>query len=145
MPQWVFEHALQCEVSIQFAWNFWTNVSNWGPDADVESIELHGEFAAGTSGVTHSKSSGRIDWRIAQVVPPRKAVLEFPAPGAVAEFVWTFEEMGARTLITQRVSFSGEQAAIYADRVGPALAAGIPAGMKRLCEAMQAAAASSPF
>ena len=145
MAPWEFEHAMECAVSIQFAWNFWTDVRNWVLDADVESIELHGEFAAGTCGVTHSKSSGRIDWRIAQAVPPREAVLYFPAPGALAEFVWTFEEKGERTRITQRVCFSGEQAAWYADSIGPALAAGIPVGMKKLCEAMQAAARSSPF
>jgi hypothetical protein len=144
MPQWVFEHMLECSVPIEFAWGFWTNVKNWVLDADVASIQLHGEFAAGTSGVTHSKSAGRIAWRITETVPPRKAVLEFPAPGAVAEFVWIFEDMGARTRITQRASFSGEQAALYADTIGPSLATGIPAGMRKLCEAMEAAAPSAP-
>ncbi len=92
---------------------------------------------------THSKSSGRIDWRVTEVVPPRKAVLEFPVPGAVAKFVWTFEDVSRRTRITQRVSLSGEQVAMYADTVGPSLQAGIPAGMRRLCEAMEAAARGS--
>ena len=61
MQKWEFEHAIECSVSIQFAWDFWTNVRNWVLDADVDSIEIQGEFAAGTFGVTHSKSSGRID------------------------------------------------------------------------------------
>ena len=56
MPQWVFEHAMECSVPIELAWNFWTNIGNWALDADVESVELHGEFAAGTRGITHSKS-----------------------------------------------------------------------------------------
>src|SRR5437667_3197599 len=75
MQKWEFEHAIECSVSIQFAWTFWTNVRNWVLDADVDSIEIQGEFAAGTCGVTHSKSSGRIDWRVTEVVQPRKAVL----------------------------------------------------------------------
>jgi len=112
-------------------------------DADVDSIEIQGEFAAGTCGVTHSKSSGRIDWRVTEVVQPRKAVLEFPAPGFVAKFVWTFEDVSGRTRITQRVSLSGEQVAIYAETVVPSSQAGIPAGMRRLCEAMEAAARGS--
>ena len=137
------EHAIECSVSVQFAWNFWTNVRNWLLDADVVSIEIHGAFAAGTNGVTHSKSSGKINWRIIEVVEPRKAVLEIPAPGAVARFVWTFEDIEGKTRITQHVSLSGEQAAMYADTVGRGLQAGIPSGMLRLCEAMQAAAQTS--
>ena len=143
MQKWEFEHAIECSVSIKFAWTFWTNVRNWVLDVDVDSIEIQGEFAAGTCGVTHSKSSGRIDWRVTEVVQPRKAVLEFPAPGFVAKFVWTFEDVSGRTRITQRVSLSGEQVAIYAETVGASLQAGIPAGMRRLCEAMEAAARGS--
>src|SRR5438132_1618923 len=41
------------DLSIQFAWTFWTNVRNWVLDADVDSIEIQGEFAAGICGVTH--------------------------------------------------------------------------------------------
>lgn len=143
MQPWVFEHAIQCGVSVQFAWNFWTNVRNWLLDADVVSIEIDGEFAAGTNGVTISKSSGKINWRIIEVVEPRKAVLEIPAPDAVARFVWTFEEAEGRTRITQQVSLSGDQAAMYADTVGRGLQAGIPSGMRRLCEAMEAGARSA--
>jgi len=143
MQQWVFEHAIDCGVSIQFAWNFWTNVSNWVLDPDVDSIEIQGEFAAGTNGVTHSRSSGKINWRITEVVQPCKAVIEFPAPGAVARFLWTFEDVDGRTRISQQVSLSGEQVAMYVDKFSTGLRAGIPAGMLKLCEAMQAAARTS--
>jgi len=143
MQRWAFEHAIECGVSVQFAWKFWTNVNNWTLDADVDSIEIQGAFAAGTNGITHSKSSGKINWRITEVVHQRKAVLEFPVPGAVARFVWTFEDLQGRTRITQEVSLSGEQVAMYAETFGAGLQAGIPAGMLRLCEAMQAAARTS--
>src|SRR5437899_8055683 len=83
------------------------------------------------------------DLRVTEVVQPRKAVLEFPAPGFVAKFVWTFEDVSGRTRITQRVSLSGKQVAIYAETVVPSSQAGIPAGMRRLCEAMEAAARGS--
>jgi hypothetical protein len=36
--------------------------------------------------------------------------MEVPAPGAVAKFVWTFEEVRGRARTTQRASLSGEQA-----------------------------------
>lgn len=44
MQPWVFEHAIESGVSVQFAWNFWTNVRNWLLDADVVSIEIDGEL-----------------------------------------------------------------------------------------------------
>ncbi|HWW98669.1 MAG TPA: SRPBCC family protein [Edaphobacter sp.] len=138
---WAFEHSIECGVSKDFAWTFWTNVSNWALDADVDSVELHGPFAPGSQGVTQSKSSGRIEWRIAEVQPGR-AILEFPAPGALATFTWTFDDIHGRTRITQHASLSGEQAPMYA-KIVTALEAGIPAGMRKLCEAMEAAARTS--
>jgi len=138
--EWKFEHSVECPVSPEFAWNFWTNVDNWKIDADVESVELSGPFRPGTHGTTHSKSSGRIEWRIAEVTPPKQAVLEFPAPGAAAYFLWTFEPSPTGTRITQLASLSGERASYYAETFGPSLEAGLPAGMRKLCQAMEQAA-----
>jgi hypothetical protein len=138
--EWTFEHTIECSVSSDFAWKFWTKVENWVVDADLESVELRGGFTAGAHGITHSKSSGRIEWYLKEVSPPRRAVMEVPAPGAVAKFVWTFEDVRGRARITQRASLSGEQASKYVDTVGRALQAGIPAGMRKLCEAMEIAA-----
>ena len=135
----IFEHSIECRVSIAFAWAFWTNVSNWALDDDVDAVELHGPFAPGTHGLTRSKSLGQIEWRIAEV-QPGKAILEFPAPGVLATFIWLFEDIDQRTRITQRATFSGEQSAIYAESIGPSLKAGAPAGMRKLCETMEAAA-----
>ena len=116
---------------MEFAWNFWTDVRNWASDSDVDSIEIDGPFAAGARGFTNSKSSGRIEWRIAEV-RPGNAVIEFPLPGAVGRFVWTFEETAGCTRITQRCTLQGEQADAYSKAIAPGLEAGIPAGMKKL-------------
>jgi len=142
MQEWAFEHTIECAVSVHFAWNFWTNVRNWKLDADVGSIELQGEFAVGSRGVTNSRSSGRIEWHITELIPQIRAVLEFPAPGAVARFAWTFEEAEGRVRITQQASLYGEQATTYVESIGAALRTGIPDGMRKLCEAMEAASRS---
>jgi hypothetical protein len=134
-PVWSFEFSVDCSVSPDFAWRYWTNVKNWALDLDVESIALNGPFEAGVRGVTISKSSGAIEWRIAEVQPGR-AVLEFPAPGALATFIWTFVDSDGGTKITQCADLSGPNAARYVD-FARALEAGIPAGMRKLCEAMQ--------
>ena len=72
---WVFEHSEECPVSRESAWQFWTTVENWKLDADVESVELTGPFAAGSHGATMTRSSGRIEWRLAEVVPESGAAL----------------------------------------------------------------------
>ena len=133
---WTFEHSISCHVAVEVAWAFWTNVSNWALDADVESVEIDGPLAAGARGFTNSKSSGRVEWRIAEAQMGR-AVIEFPLSKAVGRFVWTFEDLGGRTRITQRCTLEGEQAETYAKAVGASLEAGIPAGMRKLCAAME--------
>ena len=139
---WAFEHSIECGVAAQFAWDFWTDVRNWAMDADVESIEIDGPFAAGGRGVTNSKSSGRVEWRIAEV-DGRRAVIEAPLPGAVSRITWTFEDTGSGCRITQRWTLEGDRAATYARDFGPMLEAGIPQGMQKLCEAMQSSARPS--
>jgi hypothetical protein len=135
---WMFEHSVDCSVTVEFAWSYWTDVRNWALDADLESVEIDGPFVAGVRGSTISKSSGRVEWRIVEAEFGR-AVIEFPAPGAVGRFVWTFEDLGGRARITQRCTLAGEQANVLATAFGPGLEAGIPAGMRKLCATMESA------
>jgi hypothetical protein len=139
---WAFEHSVECPVTREFAWRFWTNVSNWKLDADVESVELNGPFAAGTHGVTVSRSAGRIEWRLVGVQAEAGAVFEIPLPGAIVQFRWTFEDLGGHTRMTQRASIGGEQALSLVNAMA-GLEGGIPAGMQKLCETMAKAAAEA--
>ena len=138
-PAWAFEHSVDCEVTVEFAWAFWTDVNNWALDSDVESVQIDGPFAAGTHGSTNSKSSGRIEWRIAEA-DGHRAVIEFPLSDAVGRCVWTFEDRAGCTRITQCWMLQGEQAASYAKVAAPSLMIGIPAGMRKLCRMMEDAA-----
>lgn len=138
-PAWWFEYSINCGVTVEFAWSFWTHVNNWALDADVESVEIDGPFVAGARGVTNSKSSGRIEWQIVEAQAGR-AVIEFPLSGALGRFFWAFEETVGGVRITQRCALEGPQATAYAKRFGPSLEAGIPAGMKKLCITMEGAA-----
>ena len=137
-PAWRFEYSVTCAVPVELAWEFWTDVRNWSLDADVEAVTLDGPFAAGARGRTISRSSGVIQWRIADVQQGR-AVLDFPAPGANANFVWTFSECSVGTTIRQEASLSGPEAQRYAEGFGRALEEGIPAGMRKLSGAIEAA------
>ena len=138
---WSFENSIECPVGRDFAWQFWTDVSNWKLDSDVESVELNGPFAEGSEGVTVTRSSGRIGWRLTEVRPGELAVVEIPLPGGVGRFHWSFDDLGAHTRISQRVTLTTEQTSLI-DAVAPALQEGIPGGMRRLAESMTKAAGS---
>ncbi|HEY2018206.1 MAG TPA: SRPBCC family protein [Bryobacteraceae bacterium] len=141
---WACEHSLECAVSVDFAWRFWTNVNNWRLDSDVEAVELDGPFEAGSRGATISRSSGRIEWRIASLDRNREAVIEIPVQQATARFRWTFENLDARTRMTQRASLSGDGATELVAAMASMVEGNLPAGMQRLCEAMSEAARRVP-
>jgi Polyketide cyclase / dehydrase and lipid transport len=133
---WAFECSVECPVAAEFAWQFWTDPDTWRLDADVDAVERNGPFAAGTSGATITRSSGRVEWRIVDVQEGAGAVIEVPVERAVARFQWTFEDLGGRTRITQRASLSGEGAADLANQMAAMFEPTMPAGMRKLCEAM---------
>jgi hypothetical protein len=129
---YTFECGVECPVARGFAWRFWTTVSNWAFDSDIESVELNGPFTSGSHGVTMSRSCGRIEWKLSSVQPEKNAIVEISVLGAIARFEWLFEDSGGATRITQRVSIEGENAR----SLGQALQRGIPEGMKKLCTKM---------
>jgi hypothetical protein len=137
---WSFEHAVDCPVKPEFAWKFWTEVSNWILDADLESVELQGPFASGSKGTTVSRSSGTIEWRLADVERGRTATIEIAFPGATGRFRWTFEAAGKGTRITQHVSIEGPHAQDFVHVMSPGLESGIPIGMEKLCRKITEAA-----
>ena len=135
---YTFEYGIECPVTREFAWQFWSTVSNWALDSDVESVELNGLFASGSCGVTVSRSSGRIEWKLRNVQPEKSAIVEISVPGAKAQFEMIFEDSGEATRITQRVRIEGKNALV----LGQALQQGIPEGMKKLCTKMAEAASN---
>jgi hypothetical protein len=133
---WAFKYSVECPVTAEFAWRFWTDTDNWRLDADVEAIERTGPFAAGTGGATIARTSGRVEWRIVSVQERAGAVIEIPLQGAIARFHWTFEDLGERTRITQRITLVGDGAAALAHQMASIFEPNMPAGMRKLCEVM---------
>jgi hypothetical protein len=131
---WKFEHTVECPVSREFVWQFWTHVDNWLFDPSVESVTLNGPFATGTVGTTKPRGLDPIDWQLVDVQDGHSAVIEIHLPGAVVTFRWQFEESpNAITRITQQVTLAGERAMDY--MAGAAeLEKGIPQGMRKLAE-----------
>jgi hypothetical protein len=135
---WSFEHAVECDVPRQFAWDFWSNVSNWiSVDSSLESVSLDGPFETGTRGRTKPSGQRELEWRLSSVDAPAAATIEIAAPGAVLRCAWSFEEQGARkTKLVQRLTIEGEQAEMYIEGIGPELTRTMPSGMANLAGEM---------
>ncbi|HYY58570.1 MAG TPA: SRPBCC family protein [Pyrinomonadaceae bacterium] len=136
-----FEHSIECPVSRDFAWQFWSNVENWAAvDPAVESVELSGPFVAGTKGTTKPRGLAPTEWELIEAQDGRRAVIGLAVPGAVLRFLWTFEDTACGgTLITQRVTLGGERAGDYAAGMKE-LEKGVPEGMRSLAQGIIRAA-----
>ena len=138
--EWKFTHSVECPVSREFAWQFWTNVDNWLFDVSVEVVTLDGPFVAGTTGTTKPRGGEPINWQIVESEDGQRAVIVINLPGAVVEFHWQFEDLpDAATRITQHVTMEGERAADYLEGAAQ-LEKGIPQGMRKLAEVITKAA-----
>ena len=106
---WKFQHAVECPVNRELAWQFWTNVENWLFDVSVESVSLDGPFAAGTTGTTKPLGGDLLNWQLIDVEDGHRAVIEMNLPGAVVRFHWRFEELSDNaTRITQQVTLRAD-------------------------------------
>jgi len=136
-----FVHSVECPVSRDFAWRFWTDVANWTHDISVESVTIDGPFAAGAKGVTKPRGGDPVEWRLVEVQDRSAALIEIALSGATIRFHWRYEDAaGGGVRITQRVTLEGDRAADYAEGMAM-LESGIPQGMRKLAEVMARAAA----
>jgi hypothetical protein len=136
---WTFEHSVECKVERAFAWQFWTDISNWPLlDPSVESAVLEGPFQSGAKVSTKARGGEPIHGRLENVQDGRGATVVIPVPGAALRCAWKFEDFGIRkTRITQKASIEGERALDYVPTAAPELEKGIPAGMQKLAEYME--------
>jgi len=139
---WEMTHSVETEASQDFAWTYWTNVTNW--DDPPARFELDGPFAAGSRGTTHVPGQAPLRWLIRDVDPLNGATIELQLDGAVLSFEWRLEAISReRTLLRQRVRLQGKNAATLRDQVEATFAITLPDGMKKLAGAIGAAAAGS--
>jgi multiple sugar transport system substrate-binding protein len=138
-PVWTFEYSVECHAAPQFAWAWWTNVSNWN-DPPAE-IELVGPFAAGSRLITRLPEREPLHSVIRSVTAEREATIDMNLPGATLSFYWRFEGAPAEesTKLTQRLTLSGPNARDFAEQV-LVFEQTVPDGMKRLAELISTAA-----
>jgi hypothetical protein len=92
---WTLEHSVECKVDRDFAWRFWTNVSNWpSVDSSLESATLDGQFQSGAKVISKPRGGEAIHGQIADVQDGSGATIIIPVPGAALRCAWRFEDSG---------------------------------------------------
>ena len=135
---WNFEHSVECKADRTFAWQFWTNVSNWPVvDHSVESAVLDGPFRSGAKFITKPRGGEAFNGELEDVRDEHGAVVVVHVPGAALRCIWKFEDAGKRTTrLTQQATIEGEKAQDYLAAAAE-LEKTIPQGMQRLAETIE--------
>jgi len=132
---WEIIHSVETNASRAFAWNYWTEVTNW--DDPPAKFELDGPFACGSRGTTRLPGQEPLHWFIREVNPPYAATIEMQLEGATLSFEWRLAGLiDGRTRLTQRIALEGEKADMYLSQVKAAFTANLADGMNKLATAM---------
>ena len=130
---WEFEHSVETTAGRDFAWAFWTDVTNWAFDTSIEWVRLEGPFASGTNGATKSPGLDPMYWALKEVQPEKEATVEMALDEAILLFHWRFDDLEqGGTRITQRLTLTGANAEMIARQGAQELERTIPLGMQRL-------------
>jgi len=133
---WSTECSVECSASREFAWQFWTNVSNWPViDSAIEVAEIDGPFAAGAKITTKPSGHPSTVSEVVEVEDGHRAVIEIPIPGAVLKCFWGYEDFGNGTRITQRMVIEGNSVDDYS-AIEKMMEQTLPQGMQRVADAI---------
>jgi hypothetical protein len=132
------EFSVEADVSLAFAWQFRTDVSNWNdPPAQ---FALNGPFEVGSRGTTLMSGGETLHWCIREVRHGESFVVEMQLDSAVLTFEWHFDAVSEdRTKLTQRIVLSGENAGAFAGQIEAGFGSNLPDGMRRIAAEMSVA------
>jgi hypothetical protein len=135
-PAWEFRFSIECNATQQFAWRFWTDITNWNdPPA---KFDLDGPFEIGAR-LTTTLPGETCYSVIRDLQPEREATIEMQLPDAILSFRWKFEKLtGDRTRITQGLVLSGANAKSFVAQA-TAMEASLPDGMRKVAAAIERA------
>jgi hypothetical protein len=135
-PAWEFRFSIECNATQQFAWRFWTDITNWNdPPA---KFDLDGPFEIGAR-LTTTLPGETLYSVIRDLQPEREATIEMQLPDAILSFHWKFEKLTEdRTRLTQGLVLSGANAKSFVAQA-TAMEARVPDGMRKVAAAIERA------
>ncbi|MFJ1969513.1 polyketide cyclase [Streptomyces sp. NPDC087903] len=133
---WTYEHSIETDVAPEAVWRLWADVESWGKwNADIETIEISGPFAAGTEVVMTPAGEDPVRLRIAEARVDELFVDEARFDGLLLR---TLHRLDAgerlRTRVTYRMEITGAAADELGPHIGPAVTADWPDTMAALVE-----------
>ena len=138
-PLWAKEESVESKAQPAFAYRYWTSIENIMADPGVERVETDGPLRLGARGKTYLAGGGTADWVVAEVEPDRRLVIEMPLDNATLRFELRFEEgTGGGSVITQRASLFGPNAATFLDGVESGFGTSLRDGMRAVRDRIDA-------
>jgi uncharacterized protein YndB with AHSA1/START domain len=138
---WSYQHSIETAAPPEVVWGLYSDVTTWSEwNAGVERVDLHGPFAAGTSGELTPPGADPLPFRIVAATKN----LGYTAETDIAETVTlrTTSQLtplpSGGTRISHTAELVGPAAEFFGQSFGPKLAAGVP----RTAETLAAHAAA---
>jgi Polyketide cyclase / dehydrase and lipid transport len=102
-------------------WRIWSDMSTWGDwNPNVSTMEWHGGFAGGTTGIMNTRAGQHHKMKLLDVVPGRSFALETSVvPGTTFRFNCRIEPAGGKTKISQFVEVKGPLGPLLGGMLGP--------------------------
>jgi hypothetical protein len=145
-PLWEIEESVEAQASPAFAFRWQTTVENIAADPGIERVETDGPYTdrPGMRGTNHLVGGQKVDWVISEAEPARRLVIDLILSEATVRFAFRFEEReGGGSVLTQRVSLFGPNAATYLEHVRQGFGPTLRDGMRSLRDRIDAARPTS--
>jgi hypothetical protein len=137
---WANEHSIETSAAPEAIWRLWADVPGWSAwNGDIERIELHGPFAAGSRIVMTPIGEEPVELRIADAVEPELFVDEAELGEIVVRTLHRIEPLeGGRARVTYRMEITGPAADTFGPQIGPEISGDFPQTLAALVERAEA-------
>ncbi|MBP1158651.1 uncharacterized protein YndB with AHSA1/START domain [Rhodococcus sp. PvR044] len=131
---WEYEHSIDTAATPESIWRLWADVENWVTwNADIEHIEIRGDFADGTEIIMKPAGDEPVHLRLAEVTENRLFVDEAEIEGLTLRTAHRAEPLAdGGTRVTYRMEVTGAGADVVGPEIGPAVTGDWPDTMATL-------------
>jgi uncharacterized protein YndB with AHSA1/START domain len=131
---WSAEHSIETTAAPESVWMLWTDVASWPRwNADLDSAELSGTFAAGSTITMFPNGDEPIELTIAEAEAPERFVDQAEMGPIVVRTTHRIDRLGDdRSRIVYRMEITGPEADTLGPEIGPQITADFPDVLAKL-------------
>jgi Polyketide cyclase / dehydrase and lipid transport len=136
-----YGEAVETTASPEKVWKVWSDMSTWGDwNPNVATMEWHGPFQSGTTGIMNTKAGQHHKMRLLDVQPGRSFALETNVvPGTTFRFNCRIDPANGKTKISQHVEVKGPLGPILGGMMGPQVSKEFGTLLRNLAQKAEAA------